>query len=113
MCTYKLCYVFTEDVLVTSITTNTAIVSWRIPSFYVQEEYYVAYGTDPDNLDQTTLPILSPEDTNLNDQTYSTALSGLQSGVVYYIRVFAVYNIEFVRFTDSVFIVREPGKFTN
>ena len=101
---------FAEDVLIADITTSMAEVSWTIPSFAVQEQYYVAYGTDPNNLNQVTHTINSPVDTSLVNQRYSTTLSGLLSGTIYYIEVIAVYNEEFVRYTEAAFLVKEPGK---
>ena len=97
---------------VSTIVLTSAIVSWRIPSFIVQEQYYVQYGTDPLNLDQTTNPISSPSDTSVVNQTYSTTLMGLEPATIYYFRVAAVFNEIFIRYSETaVFRTKEQGKF--
>ena len=101
-----------EDVVISDVTLTSAVVSWTIPSFIVQEQYYVWYGTDPDNLDQVTDTITSPEDTTVINSTYSTALEGLDSGTLYYIQVVAVYDDVFARYSEVIpLITKEPGMF--
>ena len=92
-----------------NVTIDSARVSWRIPSFITQEEYYVAYGSDPDNLNQTTTSVDSPTDTSLTDLSYSITLSNLDPGQFHYIQVTAVYDDIYVRYTESSFITKEPG----
>lgn len=109
MC-YIVCILNTaEDVVVSDTTTSSAVISWRIPSFIEQEEYYVLYGTDPENLNLTSASLLSPEDTTMTDLTYSITLTGMRAGIVYYFRVVAVYDEDIVRYTESLFLTREPG----
>ena len=101
-----------EDVVINDVTLTSAVVSWTIPSFIVQEQYYVRYGTDPDNLDRVTATITSPEDTTVINSTYSTALEGLDSGTLYYIQVVAVYDDVFARYSEVIpLITKEPGMF--
>ena len=87
-----------------SATTNSASVTWRIPSFTTQEDYYVLYGSDPANLDQRTNPIPSVSDTTVINQVYELTVDGLNSGSVYYLRVVAVFNILFKRQSELVVI---------
>ena len=102
-------FLSTENVTITGITTSAATVSWVIPSFIVPEEYYVSYGTDPNNLDQTSETLNSPQDTSVTDRAYTTTLTGLDSGSVYYIQVIAVFDVEFKRYTETAFVTKEPG----
>ena len=96
--------------IVSDATLTSAVVSWRIPSFIVQEQYYVLYGTDPENLDQVTETISSLEDTTLVNSTYSISLQGLDEGTLYYVQVAAVYNEVFARYSEVIpFITKEPG----
>lgn len=77
----------------------------------MQEQYYIQYSPDPDNLvDTNSIPSVS--DTSVINATYSIVLTGLQSGAVYYARVVAVYDEVFERFSEmSVFLTKAPGKF--
>jgi hypothetical protein len=97
-----------QNVTITDITTSAATVSWVIPSFVAPEQYYVAYGTDPNNLDQTSQLLNSTPDTSATDQAYTTTLTGLDRGSVYYIQVIAVFDVEFERYTESTFVTKEP-----
>ena len=99
-----------EDVTITGVTTNSATVLWTIPSFVIPEQYYIAYGSDPDNLTQSTTPISSPTDTTFTNQVYTTTISGLNPGTFYYIRVIAIYDEIFLRYTEDSFITYEPGE---
>ena len=81
--------------------------------FEVPEQYYVQYGTDPSNLDQTTDPILSPMDTSVVNMTYDTTLQELEPGIIYYFRVAAAFNEIFVRYSEIIqFITLEQGMFS-
>ena len=100
----------TESATVSNITTVSATVSWTILRFTQQEQYYVEYGTERNNLNMTTDSISSPMDTSLLNQSYSTLLLGLNPGTVYYIKVVAVYEVIFARYSDIVFLrTYEPG----
>ena len=106
---YTLCMFIAEDITINDVTLNSAVVSWRIPSFIEEEEYYIEYGTYPDDLTQRTDSLTSPGDTTITNMIYSITLSELESGIVYHIRVVAVFGDEFVRYTESIFLTREPG----
>ena len=87
----------------------SAIVSWTILRFTQQEQYYVEYGTDPDNLAQRTDPISSPVDTSVVNMMYTTSLE-LNPGTIYYLRVVAVFNTISKRASEmSVFRTKENG----
>lgn len=78
-----------------------------------QEEYYVLYGKDPENLDQATGSIPSLSDTSIINSTYSLVVTGLESGVVYYAQVVAAFDV-FERFSEAtVFLTKAPGKFSS
>ena len=87
-----------------SATTNSATVTWRIPSFTTQEDYYVLYSKDPANLDQRTNPIPSVSDTTVTNHEYELTVDGLDSGSVYYLRVVAVFDILSKRQSELVVI---------
>jgi len=80
-----------DMVSVSNVTRDSASVSWRISSFIVQEQYYVEYGTDPDNFGHRTNPLSSPMDTSITNMMYTTTLE-LNSSTIYYLRVIAVFN---------------------
>ena len=84
-----------ETILIESVT-----LSWRIPLFTTQEQYYVEYGTDPLNLDQKSASIISPTDTSLLNQMYSETISGLDSSTLYYLRVVAEFDVVSKRRSD-------------
>ena len=86
-------------------------ISWRIPHFLVQEQYYVEYGENIRNLDQTSSLIPSPENTTAVNQEYNTILLGLNSGTLYYVRVAAVFDVVIVRYSEVLALVtKEEGK---
>ena len=90
---------------------DRATIAWRIPYFLVQEQYYVEYGENLDNLDQTSSLLLSPENATAVNQEYTTILLGLNSGTLYYLRVAAVFDIVIVRYSEVFALVtKEQGK---
>ena len=108
------CYASVADVTILNVLLESANVSWRIPSFKMQEEYYVEYGTDPSNLDQTSDILPSPLDTSLVNQTYQVSLQGLNAGTIYYLRVVAVFDEVFKRYSDdSILRTKENGEFNS
>ena len=110
-CIYSSLPFTAEDVVVNDVTLTSAVVSWIIPSFIVQEQYYVLYGTDPDNLDQVSETITGLEDTTLINSSYSISLEGLNEGTLYYVQVAAVYDEVFARYSEVIpFITKEPGR---
>lgn len=69
-----------------SITHNSATITWTVPFLSSPQEYTVEYGVDEDNLNETS-DTLSESDTTLTDETYSIVLNGLMRGALYYARV--------------------------
>lgn len=75
-----------------------------------QEQYYVEYGTDPNNLNQTTAPIQSPSDTSVTDSNYSTTLAELKPATIYFFRVVAVSDEIYRRYSEvGILRTKEPG----
>ena len=75
------------------------------------EAYYVEYGTDPDNLDFISDILYSPLNTSLVNQTYQVNLQGLNIGTIYYLRVVAVFNEVFKRYSDdNILRTKENGE---
>lgn len=75
------------------------------------EAYYVEYGIDPGNLDFISDILYSPLDTSLVNQTYQVNLQGLNTGSIYYLRVVAVFNEVFKRYSDdNILRTKENGE---
>lgn len=75
------------------------------------ETYYVEYGTDPGNLDLNSDILYSPLDMSLVNQTYQVNLQGLNTGTIYYLRVVAVFNEVFKRYSDdNILRTKENGE---
>ena len=80
----------TEQVMVSDITINSAVVTWTIPTLTEQQTYYVQYGPSPLNLTFTSNTVTS--DSLLPGQSYSVTLNRLDSGTLYYVRVVAQFS---------------------
>ena len=91
--------------------TTTASITWRIPSFTTQEQYYIVYGADRNTLDQQSGSVSSVGNTTLTNQEYTLSLSGLEPGTIYYLRVVAVFDM-FSKRQSEIFAFRtkENGK---
>ena len=71
-----------------------------------QQEYYLEYGSDENNLNQTSDTILSESDTSLTNQAYNISLTGLERNTLYYVRVRVmigdyIYSSDITSFTTS------------
>lgn len=100
----EMCILFliVEDVIVSEITTGNASVSWTITQFTKPELYYIHYGTDETMQDMMSESIMSSMNTSLMNQTYSTSLENLSPHTAYYLRVAAVFDDIFVRYSDVI-----------
>ena len=110
-----LLFASTEDISVNDVGKDTANITWRIPYFTEQEEYYIIYGMESDDLDQSSDSISSPTNTSLVNQTYSLMIQGLDIGTIYYCQVVAAFGEigEFKRYSDTfAFRTKESGKYT-
>ena len=76
--------------MVSSITLNSAVVLWIIPSLTEQQMYYVRYGESPGALTLVTDSITSG--TLLPNQSYSLTLTELDEATVYYAQVVATFS---------------------
>lgn len=76
----------------------------------MQEQYFVEYGVESNNLNQTSIQVSSVADITLQNQTYSVTLQGLTPATIYYFRVSAVFEEVFQRYSDlSAFRTYENG----
>ena len=78
-----------NSVLVTSITSSSATIQWMLTDPYIPslpETFTVLYGNSSGQLNFNTPEITA----NSNSQTYSTQLSSLQPGTVYFYRIQAI-----------------------
>ena len=93
-----------------SITTNSALVSWIVPSATEPQEYYIIYGTSQYNLNLQTTRIRGTSDTSLVNTTYSTSLQNLDSGTEYYLAVVAEFGSNILFSDIATFTTVEIGK---
>lgn len=87
-------------------------ISFTVPYFLEEEEYYIIYGFNPDELYSTSDPIMSVSDTSLENQTYTIHIEGLEAGTIYYAQVVAVFGVsgESQRYSnDTTFRTKENG----
>lgn len=101
-------YHFTEDVTVTNITNTTAVVGWTVASISSEQQYYVEYGDDEDTLDETS-DTITVSDVTLTDQEYNVTLTGLTSGVLYYLKVTAEIGDITISSDTTSFTTLESG----
>ena len=78
-----------------------------------QQEYYLEYGSDESNLNQTSDTLLSESNTSLTNQAYSISLTGLVCNTSYYVRVRVmigdfIHSSDITSFTTSDFA--DPGR---
>ena len=96
---------------VLNIAEDSAVISWTVEYVLEQQQYYVAYGLDEDNLNETSYSILGNSNISLRDQTYNITLDGLTTGDTYYVVVIASYGFTTI-FSETVsFTTKEPGKY--
>lgn len=89
-------------------------ISFTVPYFLEEEEYYIIYGFNSDELYSTTDSILSGSDTSLENQTYTIPIEGLEAGTIYFAQVVAAFGVsgEFKRYSDTfVFRTKEYGTY--
>ena len=76
----------------------------------MQENYFVEYGVESNNLNQTSDPVPSVMDITLQNQTYSVTLQELAPATIYFFRVSAVFEEVFQRYSElSAFRTYENG----
>ena len=83
-----------------------------MPYIVEEEEYYIIYGFDSNELYMTSDSVSSVSDTSLENQTYSLYVEGLESATVYYAQVAAAFGLsgEFKRYSDNfIFRTKEDG----
>ena len=77
--------------LATSLTHNSATIQWTVTSLsYGPETYVVQYGTDMNNLNQTSSMETSGDDITRTNFDLSVGLTGLCLLTTYYYRVLAM-----------------------
>ena len=104
-------YLFTADIVVDGIEETSVTINWVVPSVTQQQQYTVFYGTDLQNLDQTSATVLSNSDTSLTNQQYFVVIQGLQVGTTYYFQISV--SIGDLTFTTDVneFRTRDLGNY--
>lgn len=76
----------------------------------MQENYFVEFGVESSNLNQTSDPVPSVIDITLQNQTYSVTLQELAPATIYFFRVSAVFDDVFQRYSElSAFRTYENG----
>jgi len=88
---------------------ESARVTWTVASVTEQQQYYVLYGLDENNLNYSTDRISGNANTSLTDQTYSTTIQGLTSGTLYYVQVAAEFGSTILYSETISFRTIEPG----
>lgn len=76
-----------DNIQLTSVTVN-----WVVPSVTEQQQYRVAYGLDPQLLNQMSSVVPGVSDITLTDQEYSVDISGLTMSTNYYFRILATFG---------------------
>ena len=91
-------------------------ISWIIPSFIEEEEYYIIYGLDSDKLEFISDSIESVSNVSLENQTYSLVVGGLEAATIYYGQIVAAFggmSLEYKRYSNMfVFRTKENGENT-
>ena len=78
----------------------------------MEEEYYIIYGSDPNELNVTSDTVPSVSNTSLENQTYSILVEGLDVSTVYFAQIVAAFgaNGDFKRYSETfVFRTKEYG----
>ena len=94
------------NVVVSDITEESALVSWRVPSVPEPQEYYLSYGTNQNNLTYTTDRVQGNSNAS---QMYSISLQNLESGTVYYLVVVSEFGTTSLYSDIESFTTLEPG----
>ena len=77
--------------LATSLTHNSATIQWTVTSLsYGPETYVVQYGTDMNNLNQTSSTETSGDDITSTNFDLSIDLTGLEMITTYYYSVISM-----------------------
>lgn len=104
------------DVTEYEVGLTSINISFTVPYFLEEEEYYIIYGFNSDELYLTSDTILSVSDTSLENQTYTIRIEGLEAGTIYFAHVVAAFGVsgEFRRYSDAfVFRTKENGTYLN
>ena len=102
------------DVTDYEIGLKSINISFTVPYLLEEEEYYIVYGFNSDELYSTSDSIPSVSNTSLENQTYTIFLEGLEVGTIYFAQVVAEFGVsgEFKRYSDTfVFRTKEYGTY--
>jgi hypothetical protein len=99
---------FPSAVTEASITSSSATVQWMLSDPYNPsrpETFIMSYGVTPGQLNMSTPGVTA----NPTSQTYSTQLSSLQPGTVYFYKI-TITNRFFSRYLSASFTTEDESK---
>lgn len=96
-----------DNIQLTSVTVN-----WVVPSVTEQQQYRVAYGLDPQTLDQMSSVVPGVSDITLTDQEYSVNITGLTMSTNYYFRIVVTFGDQTIMSELSSFRTLDQRKKT-
>lgn len=96
-----------DNIQLTSVTVN-----WVVPSVTEQQQYRVAYGLDPQLLDQMSSVVPGVSDITLTDQEYSVDITGLTMSTNYYFRIVVTFGDQTIMSELSSFRTLDQRKKT-
>lgn len=96
-----------DNIQLTSVTVN-----WVVPSVTEQQQYRVAYGLDPQLLDQMSSVVPGVSDITLTDQEYSVNITGLTMSTNYYFRIVVTFGDQTIMSELSSFRTLDQRKKT-
>ena len=101
---------FPEMVRNTSITASSAHIEWMVSGTFNAtrpEQFIVVYGIKPETLNLSSLVI----NATFGRETYSTQLSSLEAGIIYYYMVVSSNQFAMRSSIEMSFLTDDASKF--